>query len=264
MKLKLKYDDRDDIPNGYVELYTEKDGVWNFSGVEGMKTQADIDRLREGNKRERDEHKETKQKLKQFDGIDPDKVHDELEELEELRLSNGDKDDKDVDELVEQKIKRRLAPIERERDKLKEELDTERVTTGELRGEITSTQIHDVVRAAALEAKVQTTAIEDILAAGDKVFEFTEDREVLTKDGSMTAGDWLEQTMKQERPHWWPMSEGGGSQGSDGNSYPDNPWSKENWNMTAQAGVITAHGKTKADQMAKAAGSEVGATAPPA
>jgi hypothetical protein len=41
-----------------------------------------------------------------------------------------------------------------------------------------------------------------------------------------------------------------------------NPWLAEHWNMTAQSAFIQQHGRPKADEFAKAAGSFVGATAP--
>ena len=43
--LELSYDTKDAIPNGFAELYTEKDGKFVLTGVNGMKTQTDVDNV---------------------------------------------------------------------------------------------------------------------------------------------------------------------------------------------------------------------------
>ena len=64
MKLKLVVEKLDEIDSKYHDLYTEKDGKYEFTGVEGIKTQADIDRLQTALTKERADHKSTKEKYK--------------------------------------------------------------------------------------------------------------------------------------------------------------------------------------------------------
>ena len=62
-QLELSYDSADDIPAGMESLYTEKDGKQVLTGVKGMKTQADIDRLQTALTKERNDHKTVRTQL---------------------------------------------------------------------------------------------------------------------------------------------------------------------------------------------------------
>ena len=44
MALQIIVETLDDVDEKYHDLYTEKDGKFHLTGVDGMKTQADIDR----------------------------------------------------------------------------------------------------------------------------------------------------------------------------------------------------------------------------
>jgi len=75
---------------------------------------------------------------------------------------------------------------------------------------------------------------------------------------------WLTE-VQPTRTHWWPAAEGGGATGSgSGTGFTNNPWTRDHWNLTEQGRVITSGGREKADQMAKSAGTVVGAVRPPA
>ena len=274
MKLKLSYNSQEDIPNGYEALYTEKDGKWVLTGIEGMKTQEDITRLSESLRKEREDHKKVKDILAKLGGpdLDADALVEKLDEYEELKLrvesgEGGKIDDKKVEELVEQRVQRRLAPVERERDRLKTrntELESENST---LKGTITRGTVESELRRHATEGKVVTSALDDILDIGANIFEVAEDGAVVTKQGlrnvpaGVTPDVWLSD-MKEKRPHWWPASQGGGAGGSGGgNGTGVNPWTKDNWSIEAQAQLVRTD-PGKADRLAKAAGVHVGAMSP--
>lgn len=274
MKLKLVYGTQEDIPNGYEALYTEKDGKWHLTGVEGMKTSEDISRLTESLRKEREDHKKVKDVLAKLGGpdLDADALVEKLDEYEELKLrvesgEGGKIDDKKVEELVEQRVQRRLAPVERERDRLKTrntELENE---NGTLKGTITRGTVESELRRQATEGKVVTSALDDILDIGANIFEVAEDGAVVTRQGlrnvpaGITPDVWLSD-MKEKRPHWWPASQGGGAGGGskDGGT-TSNPWTKDNWSIEAQAQLVRTD-PGKADRMAKAAGVHVGAMSP--
>lgn len=274
MKLKLVYGTQEDIPNGYEALYTEKDGKWHLTGVEGMKTSEDIARLTESLRKEREDHKKAKDVLAKLGGpdLDADALVEKLDEYEELKLrvesgEGGKIDDKKVEELVEQRVQRRLAPVERERDRLKTrntELENE---NGTLKGTITRGTVESELRRHATEGKVVTSALDDILDIGANIFEVAEDGAVVTRQGlrnvpaGITPDVWLSD-MKEKRPHWWPASQGGGAGGGskDGGT-TSNPWTKDNWSIEAQAQLVRTD-PGKADRMAKAAGVHVGAMSP--
>ncbi len=264
----------DDIPEGLTvrELFSERNGQFELTGVSGVKTQADIDRMNVGLTKERDDHKATKAKLSAWGDLDPAVAIPLIDRIPELEAAakEGGIDEEKMNELVEGRIKTRFAPIERENIAL-------RAQNEELTGVVTGFQqketqrtIHDSVRAACVETKVLDTAQEDALFLAERMFEVREDDgKVVTKDGvgvtpGILAHDWLTE-MQAKRPHWWAPSSGGGAGGSGGQGGPagKNPWTAENWNMTLQGQYVKEHGIEKATAAAKAAGTEFGSPTPP-
>ena len=77
-KLKLLYSSKEEIPEAFVSLYEETDGQFNFIGVDGLKTEADIEKVKTAKQHEVDNRKEAERLLKElkqrFDGIDPGKA----------------------------------------------------------------------------------------------------------------------------------------------------------------------------------------------
>ena len=63
MKLKALYDHTDEIPKMYRDLFTEREGVYELTGIEGLRTQSDVDRLQGSLRKERADHKTTRDKL---------------------------------------------------------------------------------------------------------------------------------------------------------------------------------------------------------
>lgn len=273
MKIKAIYDNESDIPEAYKDLYTEKSGKWMLTQVEGIKTDADVTRVQTALTAEKEAHKKTRDTLAAFGDLDPDDVHDKLDRFAELEIkanaNDGKIDEKKIQEIVDQRVAREKAPIERENKKLKDDLTAAQTQVGELSSTITKGKIETAVRKAAEGAKVQPTAIDDVVMLGERIFEVTEDGKVVTKDNAgvtpgIEADVWLTD-MQEKRPHWWPTSVGGGAKGNDGNKgFTNNPWSAANWNQTEQTKIVKEQGLDKANQMAKAAGSSVGSAVPPA
>lgn len=268
MALKIVHDTVDEIDEAYRPLYQERDGKFHLTGVEGIKTQADIDRLQGALTKERNDHKAIKDKYGVLGELDPAEVLAKLDKYPELEAAAEGKLDEDkIAELADKRLRTTVAPIERERDQLKTKLEATTATVEELQNVIRSRDIKDNVMSAALKGKVIETALEDVLMLADRVFEVGEDGSVTTKDGvGVTPGinpeAWL-QEMQAKRPHWWPASEGGGAKGGNGGGggFANNPFSHEHWNMTEQGRIINQD-RQKADQMAKAAGTTVGGPKP--
>jgi len=273
MELNVTHKTLDEIPEAYRELYTEREGVFHLTGVAGIKTQADIDRLSSSLQKERDEHKETKGKLHAWDGLDLEDVRGKLDRFTELEIAaKGNKEEMDsrLEELTEARIRSRMAPVEREAAALKKRLGEIEESYNAMVLEKTQRTITDAVRSACTSgaAKVLDTAMGDVELLARAVFEVAEDGTVLTKENpfGITPGlapdVWL-QEMQPKRPHWWPMNQGGGSKGS-GNlgGMASNPWSGDNWNLTEQGKYVREHGVAKAEQMAKMAGTTIGGARP--
>ena len=268
-KLKLQLDSLDDLPEEFHPLYTEKDGKFDLTGVVGMKTQADVDYVKDILTKERDSHKETKGKLAIFSDLNltSEELHAKLDRFDELELAAADKiDDAKIDEMVEKRLLSKLAPIERERDNAIKERDDGAVLITGFETKDRNRSIDDLVREAATKSKVVETAIADVLTIGRNMFEIDDTGAIVTKDNvGVTPGvdpaTWLSD-MQQTRPHWWPESQGGGAKGSGGTGAGgNNPFSAANWNMTEQGKMVTSN-PTQAENMAKAAGTTIGGKKP--
>lgn len=260
--LDVSYADESDIPAGYESLYTEKDGKWILTGIKGLKTQEDINRQLEANRKIRDELKSAKALLAKFGDLDPDEVISKLDRVDELEAQlaagGGKPDEAKINELVEARVKARLTPVEREKARLERELaEKDKLVTDYSTKERQRT-IGDQLRAAATKANVRATALEDILLIGQHVFEITDDGLVQTKDG-IPAEVWLTE-QQNTRPHWWPESSGTGATGG-GAGGGKNPFTAAHWNMTEQ-GAIYRQNPARAEQLAKAAGTTVGGPKP--
>ena len=272
--LELLYNSADEIPEGYADLYTEKDGKWHLTGVKGMKTETDTNKLSKSLREEREAHKKTKDKLAKLGGddVDIDEVVEQLDELEDLRArieagEGGKVDEAKLEELVEARLKRQLKPLERERDQLKsrnQELDGE---NSQLKTVINNGAIESHLRELATSENVVGSAIDDIVFMGTHMFEVAEDGAIVAKDGArgveagVTPDIWLTD-MKEKRRHWWPASQGGGAGGGTGGAGGgSNPWSAKSWDFDAQ-GAMVRQDRAKAEGMAKADGSNIGAIAP--
>jgi hypothetical protein len=282
MKLKTIYDAVEEIPEGFADLYTEKNGKFELTGVEGIKTQGDIDRIAEALRKEKSDHKVAKEKLNGFGDLDPTKIAEQAEELISVKaqleaLGDGHGlDEAKLEPIIEARLARKVGPLEREKTQLQRDLDAARGVVkerdgeiGTLKGSITEGKVSTAIRDAAAASKVIPTAVDDAVLNGRSVFEVVEDGRVLTKDNvpGVTPGlepkEWFKD-MQEKRPHWWPPSVGGGSQGGRGGTVTraENPWSEEGWNLTRQGQMVTQHGEAKAAEMAKAVNSKLGATHP--
>jgi len=267
-KLKLILDSLDDLPEHFHELYTEKDGKFVLTGIENMPSADEVKKLKTEAGARRIELADLKKKYASLDDKGtPDEILAQLDRIEELEAAaSGKIDDDKINTMVEARVKKQLAPVERERDKLKKDLDEATGKINEFSEKDRKRQIHDEVRKHALKSKIVDTAIEDVLLHAERIFDIDEDGKIVTKDGvgvtpNVGADLWLTD-MQQARPHWWPPSQGGGAGG--GTKHGDrtnNPWTHENWNLTEQGKVVKADRK-KADDLARMAGTTVGGPKP--
>lgn len=267
MKIKTFYASLDEIDEKYHDLFEEKDDGFHLTGIVGIKTDDDINNLKTALQKERDEHKRTKNKFSVLAGHDLEDVVTKLDEYEELKLkADGKVDDEKINQIVESRIKSKLAPVERERDSLKNQLTEKDSLIGEFQTKERKRKIKDVVTQAATKQKIRPEAIEDVLLLGDVSLDIDEDGNIVTRDGiGVTPGVapdvWLTE-LQDKRPHWYPESVGGGARGSRSGTGPvSNPWTADGWNLTEQ-GRIVKENRVKADQLAKAAGTTLGGRKP--
>ena len=277
MALELQYEKKEDVPEAHAELYTEVEGKWNLTGINGMVTKVDVDKLNVALGKERTDHKETKAKVAIWAELDKEKVDADLAELTELRAAaeagEGGKDGKEKFEAnVTAAAEARVTAAKVTSDRRITELETASVEKDDkivgCEKANTVRTIGDAVRTAATASKVIDTAIEDVLMYAERQFEINDEGLVLTRDQvGVTPGIapdiWLSE-MQDKRPHWWPLAQGGGAGGgAGGTGFAKNPWSKEHWNLTDQGRAIRED-RTKAERMAAAAGTAIGGKIPAA
>jgi hypothetical protein len=284
--LKTIYDNKEDIPEGYEALYTEKNGKWELTGVQGVKTQADVDRVSEALRKEKAERKVIAETLKTFDGIDPEEHHKLTTSLEEVTAQleavkkDGTIDETKLEPVIQARVKQALGPIERDKVSLQKQIDDTKAKlaakdaeTAELQRTITTGHVDRAIRDAAVKALVIPAAISDVVMRGSPMFEWTDDRRVIAKDGfgitpGLTPGEWLKDEIERS-PYWWPASVGGGSEGTGkggqgGYRGANNPWSKDGWSMTKQGQLVKSLGEEKAGAIAALVGCKIGDTRPKA
>lgn len=270
MAIKAIVDKIEDVEEPFRTLYTEKNGKFELTGVEGMKTQADIDRIQGGLLKERNEHKATKDK---FAGLGDRKVEDVIAMLERFpeleAAAEGKLDEKKIGTIVEGRLAAKTGPLERQVKTLTTSLAEAKETIDAFVFEKQTRTIHDDVRAAIGKVQgFQASAMEDALMFSERMLELNTEGKVVTKDNvgvtpGVDAAVWLTE-MQQRKPHWWGNSAGGGANGNTGNSGTSagtNPWSADGWNMTEQAKAFRANPE-RAGQLAKAAGTTIGGKRP--
>jgi len=280
MPLQAVHETLDDIPEQYRDLYTEKNGKHELTGIVGVKTQADIDRLQTALGKERDEHKAAREQLGMWGDLKHEDVVSILDRVPELEAAAAGKlDENAIEEMVERRVngtlQSRTAPLERQVNTLKTEYEKALQERDALLGEKRTRLIHDHVRKALVNKKVIPEAHEDALMLADRMFEIRDDDgAIVTKSDvgvtpGVDAGLWLDE-FGEKRPHWFPGSTGGGAGGSGRGgaggvpSGTGNPFSRDGWNLTKQGEILRTQGREKADQMARAAGTTVGGGMPQA
>ena len=210
--------------------------------------------------------------------MDQVKVVADLAELTEMRAAaeagEGGKDAKEkfeagVKAAAEARIVAAKVTSDRENADLKKTNDEQATEITGWETKETGRTIGDAVDKACKASKVIDTAIDDVKLLGKTIFEINEEGLVLTGEHpNVTPGIapdiWLSE-MQEKRPHWWPVSTGGGSKGGStgGPSFNKNPWSGEHWNLTEQSKAYRED-KTKAERMAVAAGTTIGGVRPAA
>lgn len=262
MPLKSVVESLDDLPAELQDHYTEREGKY-YLQVDGMPTQENVARLESALAKVKAEKKQLGERLALLGEHKIEDVLAQLDRIPELEAAAAGKiDDDKLNEMVDGRLKSRVAPLEREKAQLAARLQelTETVSTYESRER--SRKIQDAVREAISKAEGFTrSAEEDAMIYAERDLELSEDGHVQVRDGiglKPTDGpaEWLA-AMQAKKPHWWGPTTGGGATGNrSGGAIASNPWSAEGWNITEQMRIIK-ESAARAEQLARAAGNTV-------
>lgn len=288
--LKKFYDNQSDIPEAYRSLYTERDGKWHFTGVEGMVPSEKVKEFRDTNETLMREKRELEEKLGKFDNIDVERYRELLGK--ETLLKEGKLYDKNkIDELVAG----RTEEMRREHaNQLKAVTDAKEAA--ERRGN----ELHEGLKRQMIDNKIITVgsrpefgleptghldlvnrarSVADLDDKNQLIFKNSDGTKMYGKDGitPMTPDEWVERQATVEAKHLFKPSggsgtppgdagKGGGGGGSrngssieiEGRVYGTgqgqyNPFDKKIKNLTDQGKVMDKDMKL-AESMANAAG----------
>jgi len=250
--LKAEYANKDEVPAAHAELYSERGGKWVLSGIEGVKTQADVDALATVVRKEREARAEMERKAKRFEALgerDPEELLKALDELEQLRDHAGGKDKED-DAALQRRLAREINPLKRDLEREKAARQKAEADLASVAAQLKRNTVERALQEAALAAKVRPEAIADILRHQDE-FEI-DGGKVRTRNG-LEPDVWLSD-LKSTRPHYWPGSVGGGASGASGaGAAGGGGFAKDRLNLTEMARMM-AKDPAKADQLAQQAG----------
>src|SRR3972149_12286580 len=105
------------IDQPYQALYTKRGEKFEFTGVKGIKTQSDVDRVQQALNAERTVSKDLKAKLSAVGDLDPVVVLETLDKLPELQaLADASKRKFEPSEM-EAAVNGRVAPLQRQLEK---------------------------------------------------------------------------------------------------------------------------------------------------
>lgn len=272
MALKAFYAKQEEVPAEVASYYVEKDGKWVLDVEGGIKTPGDVAAVQEALRKERADHKKTKGDLDKWAalGENPEEVQTKIDSIAELEAAATGDVKAQVEAQVAAKLKTSEVKTQRELDALKKQVNDLGTENTGLKTAEKTRKIRDALGTASSELKVIDSAKEDVLMYASN-FDVDEAGKVVTKEGEgvlpgLDPQVWLTE-MGVKRPHWFPMSEGGGAPGGQrnkGGGYPNNPWTAKSWNMTEQSKVYQELGADRAAQMAKAAGTTIGGPKPKA
>lgn len=265
MPLNAIMDNLDGVDENIAALYTEKNGKFELTGISGIKTAADVQRVQQALEHEKSNHNTTREKLGVWGDMSHEEVMTKLDKFPELEAAAAGKlDEAQIEEIVERRvagtIKSQVAPLERQIATLtrtNEELTTS--NNGFIEKD-NRRSIRDAVGAVLRDAKVIDHARDDALLQAERLFrvgkdEVTGQTLIAAEDGT-TPKDWiLDIQAKNQKPHWWGPTVGGGADpGGNRQGGAENPWAKDSWNFTKQGAVIREKGMEHANRLAKAAG----------
>lgn len=263
IQLHTSYDSLDQVPETFRSLYKENDGKAVLSGVVGLKTQDDINRLQGALDKERNDHKTVRSTLSKLGERD---INDVLADLDRIPALEAAANGTNIDEQIAGRLQQETAPLNRTIKTQTEELATLREQVQTYQQREVHRDINDTVGKFANKSKVIPDAVEDIQFMARSIFEKNDNGDVVAKTGipgvtpGITPEVWLTE-LQRAKPYFWPASNLPNMGKGDGQQGGANPWHKDSWNMTEQ-GRIVRENRSKADQLAAQAGTKVGGPKP--
>jgi multidrug efflux pump subunit AcrA (membrane-fusion protein) len=266
MSIKAIYSTIEEVPEQYVDLFTERNGQYELN-IEGVKTSADVERLQTAISNERASHKDTKSRYSwvgELTSSEVQSLRDAQEDLQhQLETRPAAMTDEQVEERAEKLAGRQTRQLERSLVELQTERDSYATAISLHEAAANQRKIRDAVDDALSGSNALSVvegAREDIIPFAERVMT-VQDGRIVSKEGvgfepGLPFGEVLADLKATgKRGHWFPGNTGAGANGSAGAgaNLGTNPFASDNMNLTEIGKVVNAD-PAKAKALAKAAG----------
>jgi hypothetical protein len=254
--LKPEIESLDGIDKAHHALYTERDGKYVFTGLEGYDP-AEKGRLTKALETERGNAKKYASEAKAlapwkvFGDKKPEEIQAALDEIEELRTAAGGKIDKaELEKMAAARaeaatkpLNRKLAELTTQLTEAAEALKAEQAKVAEFQERDRQATIFAAVGEAAAQVGINEKAYQKgggLLAICQGVLEVTEEGKVVTRDGcGYPAGIGVPALLKEVlkvHDYFAAPSKGGGANAGNGGARGagGNPWDPKTLNFTKQ------------------------------
>jgi len=250
-QLPAKIENLEELPENLHDFYEEIEGGGYVLAIDGVppSAQKKVAEFRDNNIALSNQVKEFEERMKIFEGIDPEKAReamDRLRAIEEKEMI----DKGDVDSLVAGKLEEERRNYSKQLEALRKSKEEIEVQSRSYRNQLANTVIENRILQAVQEvATPHQTAMQDILSRAKSQWRLGDEGDLYAVDESGSriynkAGDegispteWAK-NLVQSANHLFQSSQGTGSLGSQQKSAirgKNNPWSPEAFNVTEQS-----------------------------
>lgn len=249
--LKFTIPTEAELPADHKSLYVERDGAW-YLDVEGVVPKERLEEFRTNNRNLTKENAELKKKIADID-------FDDIEDLKAKRkeIEDGHIKGKKAEEILEQRTKEMKAAHDKA-------LTAEKARAEKAEGDLARLKINDAALSVAMKKGLLPSATEDLTVRAQAVFKLKDGKPTAFQGeaelygisgGPLTVEEWVDGLTKNA-PHLFKSSTGGGAGGAGsggGATGGPNPFSKDGFNLTRQAELLTSD-PAAAKRLAAAAG----------
>ena len=246
--LEITYQSLTDVPEAFQELYSEKDGAFVLTGINGVKSEDDVKNALKARDNVKIELSEHKAELLKFKDIDVDKYKSALDENELLKAHKAGDKEFNLKTLFDA----RLQNAKKENDEHVRRLTEENTS---YKDKIHSAEKQSLINKL-IEGKVNDSDKKMVRIFLDTQLDRIDDDYLSNGKHGYDAGQSPQQVFDnafKENPHWAIPSQSGKLTGSSANNNGIvNPFDKSTRNVTHQHKLISENPELAASMKASA------------
>lgn len=218
-----------EVPEALRGEYTERDGKFYLkvddavilSPAEVAERDRKLNEFRDNNRKLNESVKERDDKLKLFDGVDPEEYR---------KLKDGQKPPEGIEAIVAAAVAKANKPLHAQVEQLTADKKKSDEDAAKAKKDLADKELEGLIRDAAIKFGVEDTAVEDFVARGKRLFSLDNGKPVARREGEdvyskrdrsqlLTLAEWAED-QQVEAPHLFKPSRGGGADTRGGGGKP--------------------------------------------